>query len=329
MNRCLIAVTLAVCAFAGPVCAAPSFPVPVRPAASPLPVPPRTIYLDPVVSSDSSSCIIPFTRVGNLILIPAKADTTQGFFVLDSGTPGLVLNITYFRNYPASNPAESGGVTGTSIMAVQTTVDSLVFGPLRYFHLTADLVNLGHIENNKGVKIFGLLGMQLFEHFEMIIDYGRSVIYLHLIGRKEAATYRSSQLADTAAYSTVPIALEEDKIIVYAMLGGRKLKFIVDSGAETNVLDSRLPNKVFDNVTITRRVRLNGSGSEKVEALYGEVKAVRVGDRDILSLPFLITNLQSMCDAYNNCIDGMLGFDFLSLHKVGFNFVNRKMYIWK
>jgi hypothetical protein len=25
----------------------------------------------------------------------------------------------------------------------------------------------------------------------------------------------------------------------------------------------------------------------------------------------------------------MLGFDFLSLHKIGFNFVTRKMYIWK
>jgi hypothetical protein len=36
-----------------------------------------------------------------------------------------------------------------------------------------------------------------------------------------------------------------------------------------------------------------------------------------------------MCDSYNNCLDGMLGFDFLSLHKIGFNFVNRKMYIWK
>jgi len=288
-----------------------------------------TIRFDPVISSDSASCVIPFTRIGNLILIQAKADDSTGFFVLDTGTPGLVLNLTYFRRYPSTSQGESGGVTGSVAAAAQTNVDSLRLGPVHYYHLDADLINLGHIENNKGVKIFGLLGMRLFERFEMIIDYGASLIYLHLIDKKEATVYRSPQLQDATAYSTIPIDIEEGKIIVYMYLKGRKLKFIVDSGAETNVLDSRLPAKVFEQVEIIRRVKLNGSGSEKIEALYGDIKGLTIGDRELGSLPILITNLSSMCDAYNNCLNGMLGFDFLSLHKIGFNFVNRKMYIWK
>lgn len=284
---------------------------------------------DPIVSSDSASCVIPFTRIGNLILIQAKADDSIGFFVLDTGTPGLVLNLTYFRQYPSTSQGESGGVTGSVASAAQTTVDSLHLGPVHYYHLDADLINLGHIENNKGVKIFGLLGMKLFERFEMIIDYGAGVIYLHLIDKKEAAVYRSRQLQDETAYSTIPIDIEAGKIIVYLYLKGRKLKFIIDSGAETNILDSRLPAKVFEEVDITRRVKLNGSGSSKIEALAGNIRNLRIGDRDLGTLPILVTNLASMCDAYNNCLNGMLGFDFLSLHKIGFNFVNRKMYIWK
>ncbi len=315
MKSCLLAAIITVCCFGSP-----AHPVPHS----------LTISIDPIVSSDSSTCIIPFTRIGNLILIQAKADTTTGFFVLDTGTPGLVLNLTYFRYYPTSNPIEgSGGLTGSVSTAAQTTVNSLRLGPISYFHLDADLINLGHIENNKGVKIFGLLGMQLFEHFEMILDYSAGVIYLHLIGRKEASVYHSPQLADTTAYNTIPIDIEEGKIIVYLYLKGKKLKFIIDSGAETNVLDSRLPNQVFDQVVITRRVTLNGSGDHKIDALYGNLKGLQIGGHDIGSLPVLITNLGSMCDAYNNCLNGMLGFDFLSLHKIGFNFVKRKMYIWK
>jgi hypothetical protein len=287
-----------------------------------------TITIDPIITSDSASCIIPFTRAGNLILIQAKADTASGFFVLDTGTPGLVLNLTYFRRYPTSNPVESGGVTGGTLSA-QTSVDSFHLGPISYRHIDADLINLGHIENNKGVKIFGLMGLSLFERFEMIIDYNTNSLYLHLINKKEAATYRSPQLLDSTTYNIIPIDIEEHKMIVYLFLKGRKLKFIIDSGAETNVLDSRLPGKIFEQVEITRRVILNGSGNHKVEALYGDVKGLRLGNQDIAALPVLITNLQSMCDAYNNCLDGMLGFDFLSLHKIGFNFVNRKMYIWK
>jgi hypothetical protein len=290
----------------------------------------HVISIDPIISGDSVSCTIPFTRVGNLILIRAKADTTTGYFVLDTGAPGLVLNITYFRNYPAAGTAEGRGITGSTDVGVRSTVDSLRLGSVRYSHMDADLINLGHIENSKGVRIYGLLGMELFMHFEVIIDYGASLIYLHLIGKKESGTYKSPQLTDTSAYSTIPFDITDKRIIVIMYLNGKKLKFIIDSGAETNVLDSRLPAKVFQQVEITRKVLLGGSGSHKVEALYGDIKGLRIGDRDITTLPILITSLQSMCDAYNtSCLDGMLGFDFLSLHKIGFNFVNHKMYIWK
>jgi hypothetical protein len=269
-------------------------------------------------------------RVGNLILIQAKADTTTGFFVFDTGAPGLVLNLTYFRNYPSSpKTSEGGGVTGSVFAGALTSVDSLRLGPVKYLRLEADLINLGHIENSKGVKIFGLLGMKLFEHFEMVIDYGASVIYLHLITKKDPPAYRSPQLQDTTSYTTIPIELEDGKTIVYLYLKGKKLKFIIDSGAETNVLDSRLPNKIFEQVQITRRVTLSGTGSNRVDALYGDLKGLTIGDRDVGSLHVLITNLESMCDSYNSCLDGMLGFDFLSLHKIGFNFVKRRMYIWK
>jgi hypothetical protein len=285
--------------------------------------------LDPIINSDSPSCVIPFTRAGNLILIQAKADTTTGFFVLDTGTPGLVLNITYFRHYPVFSSKESGGVTGTMAMVAQTSIDSLRIGPIRYLHMDADLINLGHIENSKGVKIFGLLGTQFFERFEMIIDYAAGVIYLHLATKKDPPGYQSPQLGDTATYSAIPIDMVEGKIIVYLYLKGKRLRFIIDSGAETNVLDSRLSNKVFEQVQITRRVTLSGTGSNKVDALYGDLNGLRIGERDVGPLHVLITNLESMCTSYNDCLDGMLGFDFLSLHKIGFNFAKRRMYIWK
>src|SRR5437016_1305725 len=89
-----------------------------------------TITIGPIISSDSINCISPFTRMGNLILIRAKADTATGFFVLDTGAPGLVLNITYFRHYPASAPTDGGGITG-STTASRTLVDSFRLGPVK------------------------------------------------------------------------------------------------------------------------------------------------------------------------------------------------------
>ncbi|ALJ00360.1 aspartyl protease family protein [Rufibacter tibetensis] len=284
-------------------------------------------------ANDSTSCIIPFTRAGNLILIQAQADTTVGNFILDTGAQNLVLNLTYFRDYPKiqDSRAVRTSVTGTTPTVLKTIVKNFSFGTLRYNRAKADLANLGHLENSKGVKILGLLGMELFRQCEMIIDYDQNLIYLHHIGKKEAATYRSKLLNDTSTYRTVPIDLKDNRIIAHTEMAGKKIDFIIDCGAETNILDSRLPNKIFENVTVSGRVMLTGTGNRKIEALRGNLKDLRFGNQDIASLPVLITSLENTCFSYNGCINGVLGFDFLVANntKIGFNFVKRELYIWK
>lgn len=295
-----------------------------------------SFYARPVAAegpgADSSSCIIPFSRAGNLILLKANVDETEGNFILDTGAPGLVLNITYFRDHPvlpSNSNEEQSGITGSVTAVQKTQVGNVRLGCINDGTFVADMLNLGHLENTKGVKILGLIGLSVLKQFELIIDYENNLLYLHRIGKQEAATYQSQMLKDTALYSTVPIEIWDNKIVTRTVIGGKKLRLIIDSGAESNLLDSRLPNKVFENVEILRRVQLNGAGAKKVEALYGNLNNLSIGNRNTGSLPVIITNLEKTCLADNSCIDGILGFDFLSLHKIGFNFVNNKMYIWK
>ncbi len=287
---------------------------------------------EPIIETDSADFIVPFSRAGNLILIKAKADKIEGSFILDTGAPGLILNTTYFRDYQVlegTTGEQSGGITGNITDYGRTLIRKLSFGAVHYHKVEADRISLAHIENSKGIKIFGLLGVQLFKHFEMIIDYENSEIHLHHISKKEAKTYQHSMLSDTAAYSVFDINLVDNKILTYGKVGGKRLTFLVDTGAESNVIDSRLSENVLDSVSITRRITLNGAGNAKVDALYGDMRNFTIGERSVNSMPVLVTNMAKMCFSYNRCLDGMLGFDFLSMHKIGFNFVKRKMYIWK
>lgn len=289
------------------------------------------IYTRPDLSIDTNTQAIPFSRAGNLIVVKARADTMEGNFILDTGAPYLVLNLTYFRDYPQKmvDQTEQTSMTGSSPTVARTRVKTFSFGPLNFSALDADLANLGHIENSKDVKILGLLGMELFRQCEMIIDYERNLIFLHKIGRKETATYAHELLKDTSTYRSFPIDITDNRIMVNTVMAGKKLKFIIDCAAETNVLSSKLPEKVFNNVEITGRVMLRGVGNRKVEALTGDLKNMRIGNYDMGTLPMLITNLENTCFSYGGCIDGILGFDFLEGQRIGFNFVKRKMYIWK
>ncbi|MGZ5189754.1 MAG: aspartyl protease family protein [Flavisolibacter sp.] len=283
------------------------------------------------IAEDSVSSVIPFSKAGNLIILQARADSIEGNFILDTGAPHLILNLTYFRHYKSTehHDAEQSSITGTGSAIVKTMITDFRIGRLNYSRIEADLVNLGNIENTRGVKILGLLGLELFKNCELIIDFDRSLIYLHRLSRKLASKYKNPQLNDTSLYSVVPIEIMDNKIITRTELSGKKLVFVIDSGAESNLLDSRLPNKIFEQVQVTGRVMLSGAGSKKVEALSGDMKQLKIGNKLISNLPVVITNFEKTCISYSGCMDGMLGLDILSIHKIGFNFITRKMYLWK
>lgn len=287
---------------------------------------------DPVLKTDTPTCIIPFSRVGNLIIVRAKIDTMEGNFILDTGSPDLVLNQTYFRNYELlhdEGAEETAGITGTTATVSKTLVKHFNLGTFHYFNTTAHLTNLGHIENTRGIKILGLIGLQLLKGCELFIDPDSSQVYLHHISKKDRGVYRNPWLTSPGQYEMLPIEIIESKIITRVEIAGKKLKLAIDCGAETNLLDSRLPDVVFDNITISRRILLSGVGARKTEALYGNLNRMKIGEQEVTNLGFVITNLEKTCFSYINCIDGILGFDFLGMRKIGFNFVTNKMYIWK
>ena len=255
----------------------------------------------------------------------------EGNFILDTGAPHLVLNLTYFRDYPVStrHDEDQMSIGGRGAAISKTTIGELSFGAMTYHRLDADLTNLGNIENAKRLKVLGLLGLDLFRNCEVIIDFEKNLIYLHRIGKKEASTYRHEMLKDTSTYRTYPIEISNGRMTTSTEVAGKKLKLVIDCAAESNILDSRLPDKILETITITRRVKLTGPGDKKVDALYGNLGSMRMGTQQIDNLPIIVVNLEYTCFSDDICVNGVLGFEFLSQHKIGFNFATRKMYIWK
>lgn len=285
---------------------------------------------DPVITADTASCVIPFTRVEKLILLKGKVDTTEGNFILDTGAPDLVLNVTYFRSYPVKstgNGDEQKGIAGVADFFGKTTVAKFKLGTFNYFKVDADLVSLGHLESKRGVKILGLLGVAMFTQCEIIIDYEKNEIHLHYIRPKEKKTYQHAMITNAKNVTGYSFQLVNNRILVNARLSGKALKFVIDYGAESNILDSHLPGRILDSVEVSGRILLSGAGTKKIEALLGTVQGFQLAGLETDSLPVIVTDLQYTCFGDGQCIDGVLGYDFLSRFKLCFNFVKHKLYI--
>lgn len=277
--------------------------------ASPVPLFPDEIIYRAEPLGDFESLTIPLKRAGRLLLIEATVDGQNGNFVFDTGATGLVLNRTYFRDYHAMNQETANGITGQLGVVERVKVDRVDIGGLYYLRQTADMADLGHIENQRGAKILGLFGFDMIKAFEIEIDFGNNQLRLHRTDKK--GTRLHDQSLRFEGDCSLPILGRRDVVIVEGEIEGRKLQFCIDTGAETNALSSRADDEVLNQVTITRRSTLRGAGSSRKEVLFGSLGNLIVGSRKFGSLDVVITPLNHLSEVYGTRIDGMLGFSFL------------------
>jgi predicted aspartyl protease len=271
------------------------------------------------------SITIPLKRAGRLFLLEAHIDDQAGNFIFDTGAADLVLNSTYFRKYMTMDLEEGGGVTGTSGNVRRTKVKRLMVADLSYENISADVVDLGHIENRRGFRIYGLFGLSLIKEFEVVIDLNHNE--LHLFRLDKSGNRLNTKMNEFKADLVRKVEEYHNVIFVKAKIGGKMLDFCLDTGAESNVLNSDASRKVLNTVTILRRSDLKGAGSGDSDVLFGTLNDFELGDKKVSDMQTIITSLDAMSQSYGFPIDGMLGFDFFEKGEICINLVKQEMKI--
>jgi hypothetical protein len=284
------------------------------------------VVYNPLVQVESMA--IPFRVVHNLIIIEAEVDGQAGNFVFDTGTPYLVLNQTYFRDYPNKKSAQkTTGITG--IMREKTTivVGDLNIRQLKFRNILADMLPLGHIENVRGIKILGLIGLNLFRQFEIVVDIPKSVIFLYALDKK--GNYLGSGPTPFTPTNTGTYQLLNaiNIIAIEGQCGGKKLKLCIDTAAEYSVIHSGSGKTIMRQVQIEKRTSLIGADGGKAEVMMGRLKSLWLGNRQIEDLKVIIVNLDQMAKGFDYPVDGMLGFDFLKRGKLRINMIKKVLQI--
>ena len=238
------------------------------------------------------STFIPLKRVGNLLLLEAEIDGVVGNFIVDLGAPYLVLNSTYFRDYEIDDGYYAGTLVSEKDYVRRTKVRKLNIQGLEYSNLSADVTDLAAIENKRGVKILGLLGVSIFDDyiFDLNIFTQQLVLYRDFVSSKA----KDELILDT------PISLLNNVIIVEVMAGDVELKFSLDSGSERNIIDNTLPEEVYEGMRILGASSVTDGNGGKTEVLMAIVNNIYIGDFSMQKMRTLVINLENMSRAYGN-----------------------------
>jgi len=285
-------------------------------------VSPSNETYEPLFPVATDSVVIPLKRAGRLLLIDAKVDNQSGNLVFDTGANGLVLNSTYFRDHVHSGGTITGGITGAVGKVEKISIERIEFGQLTYQKLRADAVELGHIENRRGVKILGLIGFSMMKNLEIVINTENNELRLYKLDKQGNRLAGKSQELKTDHIQK--IEGNGNILFLKGSIAGNTLNFCFDTGAETNAISSHANKSILSTISITRRMELKGSGTAKSEVLFGKMNDFLLGEKHITGMETIVTNLYAMSEAYDKKIDGMLGFSFLEQGTIRINFVKKQ-----
>ena len=269
------------------------------------------------------SIIIPLKRAGRLFLIEAIIDEEPGNLIFDTGATGLVLNRAYFRNHVRLDNKESTGITGSVGGVDMVTVNEVKISDLSFKYVTAGLADLGHIENRRGIKVLGLFGFDKLKEFEIILDFRHNRLRLNRIDKKGDYMNSFAQLFKPDCIQKIEVS--KNVLFVKGMIGGKMLRFCLDTGAETNAVSIDAPKAVLNSITITRTTKLRGTGAIINEVLYGTMNDFMYAGKSLSGMETIITNLDNLSEAYGTHIDGVLGCDFLSQGMFCINFAKKQL----
>lgn len=278
------------------------------------------------VVTDVNTVYIPFTLAGQLIMVAGQVDTVSGYFMLDTGSERLVLNRHYFPAMGAERSVEAVGNTGLVSGVVEKKVDSLTLSPLVIRELHAHVTNLEHIELKKNIRMVGILGQDVYKDFEVFIDFQNKVIVLHRLNRKGFRI-------DTSAvwevpYDSLDFDLQHHLIVLDTRVNKVKVKMILDSGAELNLIDRNVHRRALDSFELIKRVNLIGVGQRQVEVLAGVLKGVSSGRQYNARMNTLLTSLDDINAAFGVHVHGVLGYEFLRQRRILINYTRRKLYFF-
>ena len=277
-------------------------------------------------NTDFDSLLIPLKFAGNLLLIEAIIDGQKGNLIFDSGAAtGLVLNKTYFRKHRKHRNREVTGINGLIEQIDVIMVDSLTIYNITTTRVKADLLDLNHIENSKGVKILGFFGMKLLSEFEIVLDVMNGELQLFATDRKGNRTNPQKNIVYDYSQKVI---IRNNVLFLQASVGGKELLFCLDTGAECNAISNTTHKKALNTVSITGRIKVNDAGSRKNELLYGTMNDFVLGSKKIENMKTVITDLSSLSNVYDVRLEGILGYEFLKHGKVYLNCKKRKLGIF-
>lgn len=218
--------------------------------------------------------VMEFKNVAGIVLLPARADGVEGYFVFDTGAMQTSLNSGYFPDLEGVD-REVALFNGEMDVhgATETTLRELNLGSFTARDLKVLRMDVAYVENSlktvePDVRLLGSVGLEVFGDAPILLDYANSRLTL-------------SPEIDTREAEKIELSREALPVIT-AELAGEPHRFVLDTGANTCLLSGELSEKVpaaplqdTPGVYVVPEIRVGTRAYKDFNAVFTDISHIR------------------------------------------------------
>lgn len=259
-----------------------------------------------------------FELIDGMIVVEGELNQQKGYFILDTGAPVMIVNSLK----PQKTSHKAKGIS-KAFYVEEVQVESFAWASIEKENIEAIAMDISHLERATQRSLLGLIGYDMLKDFEVLIDYQNHTI--RFFDAKNNDLHKNFR-----PISTVSFLIENHLPIIKVKIGDKKLYLGLDTGAEANLIDVSIKDKL-DTMLLSPLTVEEIQGLDQVihevETTY--IRNTRVKALSFENMKFLFTDMSHLRSNSTFQLDGLLGFPFFSQHKCSINYKKRKMYFWE
>ncbi len=277
----------------------------------------KSTLLTAKTTKEEAILMTPFELDGGMIIVEAVLDGEEQAFILDTGSPSLILN-----NYATDGKTTAiGGIAGSS-QALEVKLEEFSWAGVALENVTALSVDMSHFEKAIDRKIGGLIGFEMIKNYELYIDYGNQMIRMY---PRPILTLDQ----DKQPLTSFPFEMQNHIPVIKAKIGDRVLRLGLDTGAEVNVLNAPLEEDISTEILQVGYSNLVDLNNKFTKLTKAQITSTTIGAVKYREMEYLFADLSDVNEDQENQLDGILGYPFFSTCTLSINFETQRVYIWK
>lgn len=260
----------------------------------------------------------PFELVRGLIIVQAEINGESGNFILDTGSPMMILNGT-----PSCESSTQANTLNGDLMGEWQKINVFAWAGIKKFNLDALSMDIGHLEFLAGKPLKGLIGYEFFGNMDLLLDFENQQLRL-------VPTGGTTKMEGWKLQAEVPFEMEGHLAVIEAQIGDAKFRFGLDTGAGANLMDigrkGEIAPELFAPIKSTNVVGLS-QNSDRYQA--ANILETNIAGKNYWNMRYILTDISKLHNLQNNNVDGLLGFPFFQSGKFTINYGEKVIAIWQ